>query len=72
MELRNKMAVGLALMLNGTPAWPQDPLAGVYEGEQGSLKVIVDGRDVGVTVKTPRCLGSVEGYLAEMMPVSFL
>jgi hypothetical protein len=64
METGMTMVAGLALALSATAAWPQDLPGGVYEGEKGSLRVIVDGRDVGVTVKTPGCLGSVEGRLA--------
>jgi hypothetical protein len=59
-----KIAAGVAVLLNATAAWSQDLSSGVYEGEKGSLRVIVDGRDVGVTVKIPGCLGSVDGYLA--------
>jgi hypothetical protein len=39
-------------------------MSGVYEGEGSSLRVVVDGRDVGVTVRVPGRLGSVEGSLA--------
>lgn len=45
----------------------QDLRDGVYEMKiegGGVLRAIVDGRDVGVTVKTVGCLGSVEGTLA--------
>jgi hypothetical protein len=64
MTMRNQMAVGFALIMNATPSWSQDISAGVYEGERGTLRVTVDGSDIGVTVKTPGCLGSVEGFLA--------
>jgi hypothetical protein len=64
MRASNKVVVGLMLMAYAVPVWSQDLLSGVYEGERGSLKVIVDGNDVGVTVRKAGCLGSVEGFLA--------
>lgn len=64
MRIGIKTTAGLALALNAAAAWPQEPSNGTYEGERGSLRVIVDCPDVGVTVKTPGCLGSVEGLFA--------
>jgi hypothetical protein len=47
--------------------WSQDVLEGVYEGqgqEGGQVRMIVDGKDVGVSIKMKGCLGYVEGYFA--------
>jgi len=62
-----RLAICFAVVINATAAWSQGLMSGVYEGlgqDRGSLRVIVDGRDVGVTIKAVGCLGSVEGFLA--------
>jgi hypothetical protein len=61
------LTITLAATVSAGAAVAQDLRNGVYESKiqgGGVLRVIVDGQDVGITVKTVGCLGSVEGSLA--------
>lgn len=61
------LSAALVALLGAGPASAEDLRDGVYESKiqgGGVLRVIVDGRDVGVSVKTVGCLGNVEGTLA--------
>jgi hypothetical protein len=61
------LSVALVAAVCVGAAFADDLRDGVYESKlqgRGVLRVIVDGRDIGVSVKTVGCLGNVEGILA--------
>jgi len=67
MIIAARLLSGLVLVFNVSAAYSEDLMSGTYESksrDESLLRVIVDGRHAGVTVKTRGCLGSVEGYLA--------